>query len=132
MIAEIQAAVGTSIDIAKKLREVSERMKDADVKLLIADLSIALANVRQELAELIAENTQLKEQLRAAQAGEGDPCPSCHQRAWGVTSSKPARRMGDMGVLDRTYLCKSCGFTETYTEAPGVSNSGTGRPTRRR
>lgn len=119
MLSDIQNAVTTSITIAKKLREVSERMKDAEVKLLIADLSIELANVKQNLAELLQENTDLREKLRAAETAEGDPCPRCRKRTWSLTSSKPSRRMGDMGVLDRTYTCSSCNFTETYTVAPG-------------
>jgi hypothetical protein len=119
MIDEIQSAVTTSITILKKLREVSERMKDAEVKLLIADLSIELANVKQSLAELIQENTDLREQLRAAESVEGDPCPRCRKRTWTLASSKPSRHMGDMGVLDRTWTCSSCNFSETYTVTPG-------------
>jgi hypothetical protein len=118
-------AISLALGITKKLREVSDRVKDADVKLLIADLSIQLADAKQQQADLMNEVTELRAQLQALAAGAFDPCPSCRKPTWSVASSKPSKHMGGLGVVDRTYKCSSCDFTETHTEVPGdVSGKG--------
>ena len=61
------AAISGAIDIAKKLREVSKKINDADTMNLIADLNLALADVKIEVAELKEDNLQLQQQLRKAQ-----------------------------------------------------------------
>ena len=43
-------------------------------------------------------------------------CASCGVGRWQKKSSRPNAVMGDMGVLDITWECSQCGYTETKTE----------------
>ena len=113
-------ALTTALGIAKKLREVADRVKDADVKLLIADLSIQLADARQEQADLMNEVTDLRQPVQALTAGAFDPCPRRRKPTWAVQSSKPAKVGVNLGAVERTYLCTSCQFTEANVEVPGM------------
>ena len=107
---EVLSSVTAAINIAKKLREVSERTRDADSKLLVADLTINLAEIKVQLAEVMEENTQLKAKINA----EGEPCPKCRKLGWHVESSQPDSFTGQVGGIRRTYECSHCGFSEEH------------------
>jgi len=65
---DVMALVGGAIETVKKLREVSEKIKNAETRNLIGDLSLSLADLKAEIASLKEENLQLKEQLKQKQA----------------------------------------------------------------
>lgn len=90
---DILSTVSSAIGLSKKLLELSSVAKNADAKLLIADLQLQLAEVKSALAELIGENSDLKEQLRQrdeppevvfkdglyyTSEGDGPFCTSCY------------------------------------------------------
>jgi len=101
----------TAISILKKLKEIGDRIKDAELKSVIADLTLELAEVKTRLAGVLEENIALKEQAKAL-AADGDPCPRCRKRTWSVESSEPDKTFGPLGGIRRTYRCSECGFVE--------------------
>lgn len=60
--------IGGALETVKKLREISEKVKDADTRNLIADLNIALADLKSEIASLKEENVRLTEELKQKKA----------------------------------------------------------------
>lgn len=73
-MADVLSLVGTAIDTVKKLKEIAEKVKDADSRNLIADLSLALADLKIEIARLKEENLGLQTKLKqlATQDGRAD------------------------------------------------------------
>jgi regulator of replication initiation timing len=112
------SSITTAITIAKRLRDVSDKIKDADFKNLLAELTLNLADIKMQLAEVLEENTQLKAKVRALEAVEGDPCPKCHKRGWEIESSSPDPTFGELGGIQRIYKCSLCGFTENKFISP--------------
>lgn len=43
-------------------------------------------------------------------------CPSCAVGRWRKVSSKPNADLGDHGVIDVTWGCDACTYTEVKTE----------------
>lgn len=109
---DILTGISTAITLTKRLKEVSEKIKNAEFANLLADLSLQLAETNSNLAQLVNENTELKQRLHVLENAEGDPCPKCHRRGWHVTSSRPHPDLGDLGVSQRAYECSFCGFSE--------------------
>jgi hypothetical protein len=69
-MADVLTLVATAIDTLKKLRAVSEKIKDAESRNLIADLSIALADLKSEVAGLKEENRWLQAELNQKRTRE--------------------------------------------------------------
>jgi hypothetical protein len=63
-VADIVGYLGKAIEIAKKLREVGQKIKDAETQGLVADLNLALADLKMELANIKEENLALKQQVK--------------------------------------------------------------------
>ena len=63
---EIISTVSSAIGLTKQLINISDIVKNSEAKLIIADLQIQLAEVKMKLAELIEENTNLKNSLSEA------------------------------------------------------------------
>jgi N-methylhydantoinase B/oxoprolinase/acetone carboxylase alpha subunit len=61
---DILAPVTATLAAIKKLREVSEKLKDAKTDAVIAELIQSLAEVQTKTAELQNENTRLKDELK--------------------------------------------------------------------
>jgi hypothetical protein len=59
------STIATVLATAKKLREVAQKVKDAEVKGLIADLSLQLSDLKGQVADLQDENLDLRRQLKA-------------------------------------------------------------------
>lgn len=95
---DIIATISTSITLAKRLREISKNIEDAEFKNLLADLSSELADLKLEaaslkerIASLQEENTLLKQTSSPAdespigrkwgcyqfQGNNGLYCPGC-------------------------------------------------------
>ncbi|NLF99548.1 MAG: hypothetical protein GX565_05285 [Lentisphaerae bacterium] len=110
-MADLISAVTTAIGIARKLREVEERLHDAELKCLLADLSLELAETKVKLSELIQENQQLKQQVAKLECAE-DICPKCKKQGWAMEKSEPDRIFGPLGGLRKTFLCRLCGYSE--------------------
>lgn len=115
-MADLISTVSTALTIASRLKEVSDKVRDAEFRNLLADLSIELAEVKSKAASLLEENTKLKQQLNDLDTSPADPCPKCRKRTYVVTKSVPDKQFGELGGLRRTYACSSCGFTEERIE----------------
>ena len=63
---DILSVVNGAITTLQKLREISQKVKDAETSNLIADLNIALADLKMKFAELQEENLRLKNELNEA------------------------------------------------------------------
>lgn len=111
-MAEVFSSIATAIATAKKLKEVSDKMKNAELRNLMADLSLELAEIKTHLADLTTENTQLKTKIRELENAEGEPCPKCRKKGWQLESSRPDPTFAAVGGIRRTYKCSLCGFTE--------------------
>jgi hypothetical protein len=111
MPAEILSTIGSAITTVKKLAEISDKIKNAELRNLIGDLSLKLADLKMELSEVTNENTELKKKIRSLESTEFDPCPKCRARAWQLQGSVPHPDFGT-AVSVRTYKCSACGFSE--------------------
>lgn len=109
IVSSIQVALG----IAKQLRTLSEKVKDAEIKMLLADLQSELADakveaagLKEQIASLTQKNTELTSRLEARTreepemidggykiGGEGPYCASCYE-----TSGKKIRLPRSVGI----------------------------------
>jgi hypothetical protein len=115
---DVMQSLAHAIDIAKRLREMNEKVKNADFANLIADLNLEFADVKLKLAGVMERNLKLKERIRTLEAIDADPCPKCRKRIYELESSRPDPTFGDMGAIRRTYKCSGCGFSEQKLITP--------------
>jgi regulator of replication initiation timing len=118
---DIITSIGTSITLAKRLREISKNIEDAEFKNLLADLSSELsdlkleaASLKERLATLQEENALLKETAQPVNEKpigrkwgcyqfEGDDglyCPAC----WDSKRKKSSTTR----VSSQFRLCSVC------------------------
>ena len=74
-MADIIGLLGTAVDSVRKLKEVADKLKNAELRNSIGDLSLALADLKLEVARLKEENLRLQGEMQQAknreqQAGE--------------------------------------------------------------
>ena len=100
-MAEIISSVSSAIAIVKKLKEVSDKIKDANFKNLLADLNLELAEIKTQVAEVMEENTRLKAKISSLESTEGEKCPKCLKRGWKLERSFPDPTFGELGGLRR-------------------------------
>ena len=115
---EIMSSISSAITIAKKLKVVSDKVKDADFKNLLADLNLELAGIKMQLAEVMEENIRQKAKISDLESTEGEKCPKCRKRGWQLESSNPDPVFGEVGGIHRTYKCTLCGFSEGMLLTP--------------
>jgi hypothetical protein len=58
-MADLISTVSTALTIASRLKEISDKIRDAEFRNLVADLSIELAEVKLKAAGLLEENAKL-------------------------------------------------------------------------
>ena len=117
-MADLISSLSTAITLATRLREISKNIEDAEFKNLLADLSLELADAKLTIADLINENTDLKEKIHSLTSSTGETCPKCKQRTFELISSKPHPEFGDLGAKQREYKCSSCNFEESKFVEP--------------
>lgn len=95
---DIITTISTSITLAKRLREISKNIEDAEFKNLLADLSSELADLKLEAAALKEKIAELQEEnsLLKHTASPTDEKPS--GRRWGCYQFE-----GDSGLY-----CPAC------------------------
>ena len=81
------------------------------------ELQEKVVELREQVLELKEENLRLREEcLKIRQELEtytkGDLCPKCKKPAWNLDSSHPHPTFGQMGVLEKTFKCGECGYSE--------------------
>ena len=60
----------------------------------------------------------LKRKIAVIEGGTGKSCPGCDRVAFRVKDSGPHPAFGELGGLERTMLCDTCGFTENEMRMP--------------
>jgi hypothetical protein len=78
----------------------------------IALLREQLQTTEKQLEKLETENKELKERLLKYEEQSGEKCPKCRKPSFSLTSSKPDRDFGDMGLSNYLFSCSDCGFTD--------------------
>jgi len=88
-MADVLALVGSAIDRVKRLKAITDKIRDAESRNLIGDLSISLADLRLEIADLKNENLRLQTELKQKKVSESEgrklqaeqtdrrPCVAC-------------------------------------------------------
>ncbi|MDY0307179.1 MAG: hypothetical protein RBR18_12155 [Desulfovibrionaceae bacterium] len=91
----------------------------------LSDLNELLEKIPvwKRLVALPKRVDELEERVRSLEAKlsrplSKDACPACGERTFFLSESKPHPHMGIAGVLDRTFTCRTCGHSETFTEKP--------------
>ena len=82
----------------------------------IMELRETVVEQQEENLRLRQQINELQDELDAFSSPMFDTCPSCRKPGYRVTHSEPDDMMGDVGVLNRTYICKFCEFTEILKE----------------
>jgi hypothetical protein len=109
---EVIAVVSNAISLTKRLQAISENIKEAEFRNIVADLQIELATAKLKVADLLSENSNLRQQLSEIETAPGDACPRCRKYTYTVIRSAPDTTFASLGILRRTYQCSACGFTE--------------------
>ena len=118
---DVLKSVTAAIGLAKQLVGLVGKTKDAEIKMVVADLSIELAQVKMQLAELMNENTTLKQRLSLAKGGGpqleyrdglyfdsdgGGPfCPGCYD---GSRKAIRLTKQDSVWVTFGEYKCPHC------------------------
>jgi hypothetical protein len=111
-------ALATAIALADKISTIGDGLDHRGLQEVIGDLRSELATLEERVLELTEENDRLKRKLADQSAADDDPCPRCRKRAYHVESSEAHPVFGELGTLLRTYVCRSCQFSEQVTFDP--------------
>jgi len=80
---DIITTIGTSITLAKRLREISKNIEDAEFKNVLADLSSELADLKLEAATLKEQIAVLQEENALLKKTTQPPDEKPVGRKWG-------------------------------------------------
>ena len=94
------------------------------------ELQEKIVELREQVLDIKEENVRLREEnLQAQQELEtytkGDLCPKCKKPAWSLESRRPHPRLGRVGVLEKTFKCGECGYSEARVDKGQLSEGGT-------
>lgn len=109
---DLISSVTNAVVLATRLREISKNIENAEFKNLLADLSLELADAKLNIADLVAENAKLKEQVYSLTSVTGELCPKCNNRTFELIATRPHPIFGEVGAKEREYKCSNCDFTE--------------------
>lgn len=124
-MSDVLGSIGQAISLAKRLREISKNIEDAEFKNILADLNLELADTKLALAEVIEQNSQMKiemNELKNSQGGnlnqldfrgfayyssndDGPFCSACYE-----TKNQQVRLSKVSGTFSRfgNHKCPSC------------------------
>jgi predicted RNA-binding Zn-ribbon protein involved in translation (DUF1610 family) len=106
---DLITSLSHALNLATRLRSMSEKTKDGEFKRILDALLLELAEVQIKLDEVLSENAALKGQLQAHANPKGELCPRCGELGWRVSSSRPHKTPG---VISQTYTCPKCKLKE--------------------
>jgi len=108
-------------EAVKRLREISDKIKDAEAKNIIADLMMSLADVKTELVEAREEIAQLQKrddlstQLELRDDGFYYFIKDADNRPQGPYCSRCFTAKGELGLVKpgpmRSKICHNCNMT---------------------
>lgn len=105
-----------AIETMKTITELAQKGMTIELQEKIVKLREEVVGLKEENIRLREENVALKQEIE--RYTKGDICPKCGKAAWKLESSKPHPRLGRLGVIERTYKCSECGFSEKHTLTP--------------
>jgi hypothetical protein len=102
---DVLSMVGTAVGTIQKLREVSDKIKNADMRSLLADLQMQVADIKIEAARLKQENSDLQQALKQEQERKATAKKLVHREGvlW-LTSPEPGENPGP--------FCPNCSTPE--------------------
>lgn len=71
-MSDVFSSIGQAISLAKRLREISKNIEDAEFKNLLADLNLELADTKLALADVMEQNYQLKTKINELKNSQGN------------------------------------------------------------
>lgn len=80
---DIVTTVNNSLNLVKRLREISKNISDAEFSNLLADLSMELADAKLESASLKEELAYLKDEVRVLKSTVSSPDEKPTNTKWG-------------------------------------------------
>ena len=96
----------------KDIFELVKKGATIEAQQMIMELKENIISLQEENLKLKEEKIALRQQLELSQSGER--CPRCKKGNWNLIESAPNAIFGKMGVLNRTYKCSICDYTETH------------------
>ncbi|MBW2466697.1 MAG: hypothetical protein JRF02_05295 [Deltaproteobacteria bacterium] len=112
-MANVVSSVSTARNLTSRLCEIGKNIENAELKNLLADLSLRLVEAEVKIADLVSENTKMKEIIDLLENKTGELCPRCKKRAFKLITTKPYLIYGEVGYKESEYKCSGCGFTNT-------------------
>lgn len=109
-----------AIELADRLSELCDKASHEELRMIMGSLKLQLFELKMGTAELVEENIILKQRLAGFENTGKASCPRCQKRTYRLERSERDRLFGEVGGLNRTYMCDSCGFTEQALQIPGV------------
>ncbi len=103
----------------RKIFELIETGAVADARDMILALRQAAVTLAEENLDLREQIVTLQGEVAALRSTRGNHCPRCGKETWIVQGNQPDERLGDMGVMRRTWQCGDCGFTASALVADG-------------
>ncbi|AMF92405.1 hypothetical protein AL536_02690 [Vibrio fluvialis] len=71
-MSDVLGSIGQAINLAKRLREISKNIEDAEFKNLLADLNLELADTKLALADVMEQNSTLKLEVNELKNSQGN------------------------------------------------------------
>ena len=120
---ELISGATVAIQLVKRLREINKNISNAEFANVLADLSIELSNMKVQVADLVAENDELRRKLNErgspslefkdfayfSSDGDGPFCPGCYDsKGQKIRLSK----LTDAFTVFGSHSCPAC--KETY------------------
>ncbi len=101
------------MSILDTVQRVAELAKSG----MTLELQEEIVQLRKEVLELKEENLHLREECSQAKQElekytKGDLCPKCRKPAWSLQSSRPHPTFRRLGVLEKTFKCSECDYSE--------------------
>jgi predicted RNA-binding Zn-ribbon protein involved in translation (DUF1610 family) len=108
VMTDLTTLLSHTMNLATRLRSMSEKIKDGEFKRVVDAMLLELAEVQIKLEEVASEHATLKGQLQTAANPKGELCPRCGELGWRLSSSRPHKP----GVIAQTYTCPKCKLKE--------------------
>ena len=89
------------------------------------ELQEKIVELREQVIVMKEDNLALREECASLRQElerytKGELCPKCRKPSWTLESSRPHPVFGDAGVLEKTYKCTECGYTENRLDEGGL------------
>jgi urease gamma subunit len=116
---DILAGINTAVDIAAKLKNMGKKKPAGEAEKLISEMNVELAKTKNNIADLLNENRQLKDELRELKNieqsplifkkgayytddGNGPFCPQCFD------NNNKKIRLSKISMRKGNHYCPTC------------------------